>query len=804
MKDLLMALKPNMIVITSDNIKTKILEELSLNKNIINIKFKNYSNFKKEILGEYNIKALLDLAKDENISYDLVNMKLSYTYFDLRKGISKKIDNLVDIKSKYYQNPKYFNYNKELINNYTNHQVLFINYDYNDDLLNLAKKKIEDVTKVIIYSKEKINEKIYLSEFSNIKEEAFYLVKKIASLIHLGKDIKNIKINNVNDSFYPILKEALSLYNIDSNLSKDITLYELEYVKELLKILKNNFFNDCYSGIQNSIISNLKKINSDDYEKLISLLNDFSVMELKVIDIYDLLTYKLKNTKVSKNKYSNVISFNDLNDDILLEGDHIFFPTFNQDILPHIHKDDGYLLDKELEELNLNTSSIKNQNEKERLLKLIDSCKNVYLSYSLSSMSGEMLKSSFLNSLNDVIEIKDIDENSYSDEVLKLEYFKELDNFNKYNVESVSLRKLEKYFKDYKKYDYSFKGLDSNYYDYIKEGIYLSYTSIDSFYNCPFKYYLERVLKVSKNNNNDSLIIGNLFHYVLYNLVNEKVDDLDLFIDSKINEFYNNENILRTKKDEVFINIYKDVLKKNYLFLEKQKENSEFTVSSLEKEYQVIIDKGVSVYINGKIDKVLTLEAKGKKYAIVVDYKTGSSDFSFDYVKNGLSLQLLFYYMFLKEFEDIKFGGAYLASTLPFSPFKHEDGKKYDELLEEHFLLNGYSNEEIIGFIDKNVKEDSYLKGISYTKDGKLTKRSINKILTEGEFDIIYNIALEKIQEAIDNIINGNFIIEPKKIKDDLTCKNCPYKEICFVKEDAYLEIKESKDLSFIRGNKNE
>ena len=97
-------------------------------------------------------------------------------------------------------------------------------------------------------------------------------------------------------------------------------------------------------------------------------------------------------------------------------------------------------------ELNLNTSSIKNQNEKERLLRLIDSCKNVYLSYSLSSMSGEMVKSSFLNSLNDVIEIKDNDENSYSDEVLKLEYFKELDNFNKYNVESESLRKLEKYF----------------------------------------------------------------------------------------------------------------------------------------------------------------------------------------------------------------------------------------------------------------------------------------------------------------------------------------------------------------------
>ena len=47
MKDLLMSLKPNMIVITSDNIKTKILEELSLNKNIINIKFKNYSSFPK-------------------------------------------------------------------------------------------------------------------------------------------------------------------------------------------------------------------------------------------------------------------------------------------------------------------------------------------------------------------------------------------------------------------------------------------------------------------------------------------------------------------------------------------------------------------------------------------------------------------------------------------------------------------------------------------------------------------------------------------------------------------------------------
>ena len=74
---------------------------------------------------------------------------------------------------------------------------------------------------------------------------------------------------------------------------------------------------------------------------------------VNIFDIYDLLTYKLKNTKVSKNKYSNVISFIDLNDDILLESDHIFFPTFNQDILPHIHKDDGYLSDKELEVINL-------------------------------------------------------------------------------------------------------------------------------------------------------------------------------------------------------------------------------------------------------------------------------------------------------------------------------------------------------------------------------------------------------------------------------------------------------------------
>ena len=47
-----------------------------------------------------------------------------------------------------------------------------------------------------------------LCEFDNIKDEAFYLVKKIASLLNKNYSYKNIKVNKINDSLYPILKET--------------------------------------------------------------------------------------------------------------------------------------------------------------------------------------------------------------------------------------------------------------------------------------------------------------------------------------------------------------------------------------------------------------------------------------------------------------------------------------------------------------------------------------------------------------------------------------------------------------------
>ena len=51
--------------------------------------------------------------------------------------------------------------------------------------------------------------------------------------------------------------------------------------------------------------------------------------------------------------------------------------------------------------------------------------------------------------------------------------------------------------------------------DLFQEKLLLSYTSLDTYYKCGFRYYLQYVLKVGKYEETFMQNIGNIYHYML-------------------------------------------------------------------------------------------------------------------------------------------------------------------------------------------------------------------------------------------------------------------------------------------------
>ena len=55
------------------------------------------------------------------------------------------------------------------------------------------------------------------------------------------------------------------------------------------------------------------------------------------------------------------------------------------------------------------------------------------------------------------------------------------------------------------------------------------------------------------------------------------------------------------------------------------------------------------------------------------------------------------------------------------------------------------------------------------------------------------------IYETLSKIITANFTIDPKRIEfKNVSCKYCKYRNLCYVKEEDYINLEKVDDLSFV------
>ena len=96
-----------------------------------------------------------------------------------------------------------------------------------------------------------------------------------------------------------------------------------------------------------------------------------------------------------------------------------------------------------------------------------------------------------------------------------------------------------------------------------------------------------------------------------------------------------------------------------------------------------------------------------------------------------------------------------------------------------------------------NTYEDSmYIKSLK--KNDKGFSR-YSKVLSDEDVYNMLRFTDKKLNEAIDNIIDGKFKINPKIIdKKNISCVFCTYKDLCFKKESDEEILEKKKDLSFL------
>ena len=309
---------------------------------------------------------------------------------------------------------------------------------------------------------------------------------------------------------------------------------------------------------------------------------------------------------------------------------------------------------------------------------------------------------------------------------------------------------------------------------------------MNTYYQCSFRYYLANVLKLNIYEETFYTVLGNLFHYVLSKYYKENFN-----LENEYNNYLNKCTYQFNSREKFFLNYLKEELK--FIIETIKKQNETNSLNNILAEEKIEIDKSrdnLNITFKGFVDKIMTND--NKDIISIVDYKTGNPNLNLNNTIHGLDLQLPVYIYLAKEkFPDAKIAGFYLQKILNneiSKDFKHT----YEYLKEDKLKLQGYSNKdtEILTQFDSGYYDSKVIKGMKTSSKGISSK----KVLIDEEIDKIVDITKDKIDNAIDNIINAKFDINPKKIgMNNVGCEFCEFKDICFMKEDMLEELKEYK-----------
>lgn len=572
--------------------------------------------------------------------------------------------------------------------------------------------------------------------------------------------IKFINDNYLNDE----------LYNDDYIVIKEL----LDKLKNLKQLRTEKLACEVYYLVNNILTENDYSfdLNLDTYNIFVDFINlyldVFKDEKIEFTIFIDIFEYWFSNINV-KEKYVNEIKIVRLKDSYTVKTKYNFVLGLNEGVIPSTLKT-NILLPKP-EEIYSNYPLFAGiLKEQISLLYVFLNMEIVYLSYPKIDSNNKKVNSSTV-----IKEIKNIypQIETIKDDLYLLSYSKKLfQNQYRTYTDGFITNEIDNYFDSQYIYDriktfYHPKLLDKKMYKgFLNNQLYLSASKIDTYVKCPFKYYLENVLKLNPDKKEiyDNRIVGTFIHGLLESLVNNIDSNPNQIKDNYLDNFKKNHSLTR---NHIYLYFF-EKLGQNTLFLwdniKRQLDGkfkamyTELNINTLggnNKIHYVIDD--VNVYMSGIIDRVDSYN----DYFRIIDYKTGDKKIDWNDFVNGINLQLFIYMTILSnQTNKIVSGIFYMPAFAKFT----SDSSEYKL---NGIFLDHEENIEALGGDEINNYINAYSRG----------KISKNLVYDDEKYKQIMKLTEEKIKEVATNIIEGGVDIYP--IKSTKICDYCKFGSIC-------------------------
>ena len=100
---------------------------------------------------------------------------------------------------------------------------------------------------------------------------------------------------------------------------------------------------------------------------------------------------------------------------------------------------------------------------------------------------------------------------------------------------------------------------------------------------------------------------------------------------------------------------------------------------------------------------------------------------------------------------------------------------------------------------DTTYEASELIKSMKYDVEKGFGRYS--KLISDSELKDIVDYTKNIISSSSDKILNGEFDINPKVYdRDNISCKFCKYKDLCFMKEKDLVYLEKVDNLDFLGG----
>ena len=790
------------IIITDNETKRALLNRLSKEKVFKSMQFLTQKDLYEKVFFTYNDQTIYKASGMLSLKPSIVETIMKHLY-------------MIDVQNAYesdwlnqLRNLKKTLINQKLITYYPHLKTLLrgkaVLTTLEDNALNaMALKQVKTYTDVTYIKPTYMTSSIFSDRFETIEEE----VVQLALRLRQSKDLSEQCIVYNHEDYLPVIKRVMAQFEIPVSFIQGDKMLSYPPIQGFLETLDvsdlEGSLHQALDVFKNTSSSLMRRL----YTKLLQIVNNLVPYASDPEAFIALLKHRLENTRISPQTLEGAILIGTLND-----IKHRFFQTVHilgccEGVFPPILKPYDTLNNEERSALGLDDIQTLNKKQKSFWLERLTTIPEVYLSYAKRGMTEQFYRANFLDDINAIVAFKPfpifkVETQRYS-ERFDLLYAKELlDYHQKTNIKPSALSDYYTWFKDaLKPHSPSFKGLNpSTLEDVLPKKLSFSYTKLTTFYKCQFRYLLEHVLKVDEPFETLAIDIGQFFHTVL-----EKhygCDELtDGLLEETLVQTVDEAKRGYTEREMFFLRNSYETLKRVFKEIKAQEAKSEYRVLgrevTIQKQYDI---EGKSIRFSGIIDKLLVRYEEDTANVLLFDYKTGNPTLKLHHSFYGFDSQLVFYMVLLKTYfenESYKINGFYEQLVFP-KPPKSEDGKTKIEQIQESLKWVGYTVDDVKEGhrIDPDLKNESMIKGMRLKNDGNFYSNV--KVFSKDLLEPLNQHIEQKITEAIQGVLRGDFKINPKRNQknQELSCTYCQFNDICYKRYEDYetLDIPENID----------